>query len=879
MRLANGSAKRVRALGAFLLVVSLLSILLVELVALGPGPVGAGSGPTFVFTAAGDFEGPGGGDMLSLAKRARYANASFLLALGDLGYTANEQGWCDSIRSEFSNVLVIAGNHDTGESSGGDINQYVAHCPFTLGVLVTGGPGTPGDGYGFEYYFDYPAVSPLVRFILITAGVTGSTNYNYSTGSSHYNWVVDAVRSARDAGIPWVVVGMHKQCVTVGSKSDCSMGQPMFDKLVDLKVDLILHGHDHVYERSHQIGLQGTCTTVPSGGGFNPDCIVGDGADNLYTKGGGSVDVIQGTGGHGLYTVTLDGTDGELGYFAQVMGDNANTKGLGKGYGPVIYEVSPTRIVARTDYCPPAGTDANGLCPSTASTTFQDAFTIAEPQHPVAQFTTSPQWPAVGPLVSFDASGSYDPGDPNASLEARWDFDGDGTWDTGWLSTLTTEHAYAAAGSYPVQLEVRNSAGLTDISTATVAVDGRPPVTGSSLSGTQGSNGWFTSDVSVTLSASDDLSGVSSTDYLIDGGPWQPYATPVDVATDGTHAVSYRSTDRAGNIEVALSVAFQRDTRPPSTTHSLNGTLGNGSWYASPVSVTLVSSDATSGIAGVQYRVDGGPLGTYASPVNVSGNGTHHFEYFATDLAGNQEPIRDVMFEIRIDSGGPLPPTTSLTLEGVAGSNGWFVSTVTATLSAESPSGGIPSIAYRLDNGSWEAYTGPTPVHDGQHVLEYYARDSSGAAETPRSRIILVDTAPPVVDTLAPGGTVTSSQVTISWSAVDATSGIDHFEVSVDGGPFVSLGHDTHLTVGLADGTHSARIRAIDVAGNPSTTTLVFAVDATVVGPTGLYRELPMFLVVGAVLTLLLVLAWRQRKKDPIRQEQLVARRALGIVK
>jgi len=237
------------------------------------------------------------------------------------------------------------------------------------------------------------------------------------------------------------------------------------------------------------------------------------------------------------------------------------------------------------------------------------------------------------------------------------------------------------------------------------------------------------------------------------------------------------------------------------------------------------------------------------------------------------------MFEIRIDSGGPLPPTTSLTLEGVAGSNGWFVSTVTATLSAESPSGGIPSIAYRLDNGSWEAYTGPTPVHDGQHVLEYYARDSSGAAETPRSRIILVDTAPPVVDTLAPGGTVTSSQVTISWSAVDATSGIDHFEVSVDGGPFVSLGHDTHLTVGLADGTHSARIRAIDVAGNPSTTTLVFAVDATVVGPTGLYRELPMFLVVGAVLTLLLVLAWRQRKKDPIRQEQLVARRALGIVK
>src|SRR3989304_7982565 len=125
-------------------------------------------------------------------------------------------------------------------------------------------PGTPG--YGYEYYFDYPSGTPLVRFILTTAGVTGAINYNYGAGSSHYNWVVDSINGARAAGIPWVVVGMHKQCLTVGSKTGCNSGQALFDKLVDLKVDLILQAHDHVYERSKQLALGAACTTGPAAG-------------------------------------------------------------------------------------------------------------------------------------------------------------------------------------------------------------------------------------------------------------------------------------------------------------------------------------------------------------------------------------------------------------------------------------------------------------------------------------------------------------------------------------------------------------------------------------------------------------------------------------
>ncbi len=857
MGAAESRRRATGATGALLIAVLLFSALIVEVTLMAPGPGEAGTTPTFVFTAAGDFGDPGSSDLVSLGMRARYANASFLLGLGDLGYTSDEQGWCESIRGEISNVLVIAGNHDTGESSGGDIHHYVLHCPFALGVSLTGGPA---EGYGFEYYFDYPATNPLARFIMITPGVEGSASYDYSVGSEHYDWVVNAVAAARSAGIPWIVAGMHKQCITVGEKGGCDMGQAMFDKLVDLKVDLILEGHDHVYERSHQIAIQGTCDTVPSGGSFNPDCVVDDGADDLYPKDKGSVVVVQGTGGRSMYTVTIDGGDSELGYFHQVMGDNENTKGLSNGYGPVIYEVSANAISARTDFCPSGGTDANGRCPSTASSTFQDAFTITRSQGPVARLTTSPPWPGVNQVVSMDASASYDSRDPGAVLEVRWDFEGDGTWDTTWSTTMTAQHQYGAPGSYPVQIEVRTSDGLTDATSGQVVIDIQPPVTQSSLSGTQGNGGWYVSTVTVTLSASDDLSGVSSTEYVLDSASSQSYSTPVAVATDGAHGMNYHSTDRAGNAETALALTFKQDGFPPSTTHSLSGTLGNGSWYVSTVTVTLASSDDTSGVAGVQYRIDGGAQQTYTSPVDVSGNGTHRFDYFATDAAGNTEPTKQVT--IRIGAGSAAPPDSTLSLEGVLGSNGWFASSVVATLSAVSESGGTPTIEYQLDGAPWGTYAGPFTIPDGRHLLKHFASEPGGASEIPKSRSIYVDSAPPTLDQISPGGVVRSSEVVVSWHSADAMSGIDRFEVSIDGGGFVTLGQNSSFTIRLADGAHNVKIKAIDVAGNPAMANLVFQVDTNIISPTGPFFGLPLYLLVASVLIGLAALARRRKRKE-----------------
>lgn len=85
--------------------------------------------------------------------------------------------------------------------------------------------------------------------------------------------------------------------------------------------------------------------------------------------------------------------------------------------------------------------------------------------------------------------------------------------------------------------------------------DTTPPVTNCSLQGTF-ADGVYTSDVTVTLTATDDASGVNTTMYKIDGGTWTKYIAPFVVFGNGEHTVTYYSDDAAGNTEEAQSTTF-----------------------------------------------------------------------------------------------------------------------------------------------------------------------------------------------------------------------------------------------------------------------------------------------------------------------------------
>src|SRR5213594_26656 len=157
-----------------------------------------------------------------------------------------------------------------------------------------------------------------------------------------------------------------------------------------------------------------------------------------------------------------------------------------------------------------------------------------------------------------------------------------------------------------------------------------PPVTTYSAAGSSGTSSWYTSSVTVTLTATDDSSGVAAIHFRTDGGAWQSYASPFTVSSAGSHAIDYYSSDSSGNNEALRSVTVKIDSTAPSSSVVLAGTQAVDGSYISSVDATLTSTDATSGIQSSEYRVDGGAWRSYASVFPVSGNGTHTLEYHAT---------------------------------------------------------------------------------------------------------------------------------------------------------------------------------------------------------------------------------------------------------
>lgn len=70
--------------------------------------------------------------------------------------------------------------------------------------------------------------------------------------------------------------------------------------------------------------------------------------------------------------------------------------------------------------------------------------------------------------------------------------------------------------------------------------------------------------------------------------------------------------------------------------------------------------------------------------------------------------------------------------------------------------------------------------------------------------------------------------VDVSWSAEDLASGLLYVEVRLDLGPWSNVGLGTsHSFAGLAEGSHTVSVRAVDMVGNVAIRSVTFGVDVT----------------------------------------------------
>ena len=238
---------------------------------------------------------------------------SFVLMLGDLGYsdTPTEAAWCEFVTDRLGStpIQLIVGNHEDDDREDGFIRDFATCLPDRMASV--------GD-YGVQYYFD---VDDLVRVILIGADTeVGGVEYDYDADTAYYRWLEAAIDDARSNGIEWIIVGAHKVCVSSGTKP-CETSPDLLNLLIDKRVDLVLHGHEHNYQRSAQL----SCVAV---GRFDSSCVADDGSDDSYRKGAGLVWVINGASGGGGLT-DIDRSDPEFGYLAAWMGGNHPQGGRG----------------------------------------------------------------------------------------------------------------------------------------------------------------------------------------------------------------------------------------------------------------------------------------------------------------------------------------------------------------------------------------------------------------------------------------------------------------------------------------------------------------------------------------------------------------------
>lgn len=177
----------------------------------------------------------------------------------------------------------------------------------------------------------------------------------------------------------------------------------------------------------------------------------------------------------------------------------------------------------------------------------------------------------------------------------------------------------------------------------------------------QGS-GWYTTAPSVTITADETASPVTSIEYSLDGETWQAYAQPFTLEAQGEVTVSARATSEDGAVGEA-SESIKVDTVAPQT--GIDWIVVDGT----SVTVTLTPSDAEPG-SGVTRTVwsdgpDPSPTGetnnmfaTYEEPFSVQLTTEPRYVHVqAQDAAGNVEQHVTVELPTLVDDGLDLQPT------------------------------------------------------------------------------------------------------------------------------------------------------------------------------------------------------------------------------
>lgn len=432
----------------------------------------------------------------------------------------------------------------------------------------------------------------------------------------------------------------------------------------------------------------------------------------------------------------------------------------------------------------PGVTDVSGVAScladgsTTNSTTVQPGVTVTgtatdKAGNTATASSTAPAGDTTAPLLS---------GAPTTQPNTNGWYKGDVTihWTASdpesGIPTAPADTTIAGEGAGLISSQtVKNGAGLSTTSTSSPAVniDRTAPTTG--ISGT--SNSWVNGNVAVSLSATDNLSQVATTQYTIDGGAAQT-GSSFTLSTGGDHTVTFFSTDKAGNAESAHTAHVMIDKTAPTISHAFTPlSYQDGAWTNKDVTVSFDCKDqGGSGVAGC------------TAPVTKSAEGEYDVTGTATDGAGNT--ATDTA-SVRIDK---TAPKISATATGTKNDAGWYKDDVIVSYTASDALSGISGTPTRQVLAEGENQSASATVTDA-------AGNSASAGVSG----INIDKTAPLLNATFPSGWNTGN-VKVTWTCTDGLSGVAT-------GP----ADDTVTGEGV---NLSSSASCTDVAGNTATETV-----------------------------------------------------------
>jgi hypothetical protein len=314
--------------------------------------------------------------------------------------------------------------------------------------------------------------------------------------------------------------------------------------------------------------------------------------------------------------------------------------------------------------------------------------------------------------------------------------------------------------------------------------------------------GWQPGPVTLTVKATDAGVGVDTVQWRLDGAlsAAQPSGATVTISGEGVHTLETRATDFNGNVSAWLEKTISIDSTAPIDTTALP------SGWTNTRTFTLSGTDDTSGVATIQYQLDGGTTQAVAGggSVTLPSDGSHTIRRRVLDVAGQASSW--VLKTVKIDTVAPVNTSA-------AAPTAWQTApSVSLALSGTDALSTFDHAEWRIDGGSSTSSSTALLSADGVHLLETRVVDVAGKASAWRPETVKIDHTAPENTTPVPAGGWQSTNYSGIVSGADATSGVLKVEWKLDGG----IASTTPAVSIATTGAHTLMSRVYDVAGNIS---------------------------------------------------------------